>query len=205
MLEYIESFLYQVAVSLSYPVFIGLALMILWSVYSIGAFIRDWAGRRSGNADPAGAFTRACSVQVDEALKHPGTADIHLTRIVRSWERSRISRLDRVRFMIKVAPSVGLIGTLIPMGVALSSLSSGDLMNMSSNMVNAFTATIAGLACSVVAYLISQEREKWLKADFLEVETRIEELLRGLETHRDNGGNGQAASMEMLYNKSDNP
>ncbi len=198
MLEYIESFLYQVAVALSYPVFIGLALMILWSVYSAGDFLMEWIRRRSGNTDPVRSFTGAYSTQLDKALAAPGMADIHLTRVVRLWEKSRISRLDRVRFMVKVAPSIGLIGTLIPMGIALSSLSAGDLTSMSSNMVNAFTATIAGLACSVVAYLISQEREKWLKADFLEVETRMEELLRKLEQHEASGRNGRVIDMEML-------
>lgn len=198
MLAYIESFLYQVAVALSYPVFIGLALMVLWSVYSAGDFLTEWIQRRSGNTDPVRTFTRAYATQLNKALATPGTADIHLTRVVRLWEKSRISRLDRVRFMIKVAPSIGLIGTLIPMGIALSSLSTGDLMSMSSNMVNAFTATIAGLACSVVAYLISQERESWLKNDFLEVETRMEELLRKLEHHEAAGKNGRVIDMETL-------
>ncbi len=198
MLEYIESFLYQVAVALSYPVFIGLALMILWSVYCTGDFFREWIDRRRGNADPVKAFTAAYSTQLDKALAAAGMADIQLTRVVRLWEKSRIGRLDRVRFMVKIAPSLGLIGTLIPMGIALSSLSEGDLVGMSSNMVNAFTATIAGLACSVVAYLISQEREKWLKADFLEVETRIEELLRKLEQHESLGKNGYVVNFETL-------
>lgn len=198
MLEYIESFLYQVAVALSYPVFVGLALMILWSVYSAGDFLMEWIQRRSGNTDPVRSFTGAYSTQLDKALAAPGMADIHLTRVVRLWEKNRISRLDRVRFMVKVAPSVGLIGTLIPMGIALSSLSTGDLVSMSSNMVNAFTATIAGLACSVVAYLISQEREKWLKTDFLEVETRMEELLRKLEHHEAAGRNGRIMNVETL-------
>lgn len=198
MLEYIESFLYQVAVALSYPVFFALALMILWSVYSAGDFFREWVDRRRGNVDPVRSFTRVYETQLDKALAATGMADIHLTRIVRVWEKNRISRLDRVRFMVKVAPSIGLIGTLIPMGIALSSLSTGDLISMSSNMVNAFTATIAGLACSVVAYLISQEREKWLKTDFLEVETRMEELLRKLEHHEAAGKNGRVMNMETL-------
>lgn len=198
MLAYIESFLYQVAVALSYPVFMGLALMILWSVYSAGDFLMEWVLRRRRKTDPVGTFTRAYATQLNKALAAPGMADIHLTRVVRLWEKSRISRLDRVRFMVKVAPSIGLIGTLIPMGIALSSLSTGDLMSMSSNMVNAFTATIAGLTCSVVAYLISQERESWLKSDFLEVETRIEELLRKLEHHQTAGKNGRVIDVETL-------
>lgn len=198
MLTYIESFLYQFAVALSYPVFVSLALMILWSVYSMGDFLREWIQRRHGSADPGQSFIRTYSTHLDKALSMPETADIHITRLVRLWEKDKISRLDRVRFMVKVAPSVGLIGTLIPMGVALSSLSTGDLMSMSSNMVNAFTATIAGLACSVMAYLISQEREKWLKTDFLEVETRMEELLRARERHEVAGENGPVMKIETL-------
>ena len=51
------------------------------------------------------------------------------------------------RLLVKVGPSLGLLGTLIPMGTALASLATGNLDAMAGQMVVAFTTTIIGLAC----------------------------------------------------------
>jgi biopolymer transport protein ExbB/TolQ len=45
-------------------------------------------------------------------------------------------------------------------------------------MVTAFTTVVVGLACSVVAYLISLVKEKWVRADMREMEYLSELMLR---------------------------
>ena len=78
--------------------------------------------------------------------------------------------LDRVRFVIKVGPSLGLMATLIPMGIALAALAQGDIPRMAGSMVTAFTATVVGLVAGTIAYLVALGREKWLRADLREME-----------------------------------
>ena len=68
-----------------------------------------------------------------------------------------------------VGPALGLMGTLIPMGIALAGLAQGNLPRMAENMTAAFTATIVGLAASVVAYVLALVREHWLRADMLDI------------------------------------
>lgn len=36
-------------------------------------------------------------------------------------------KLDRIRFVIKVGPALGLMGTLIPMGISLAALAEGNI------------------------------------------------------------------------------
>jgi len=70
------------------------------------------------------------------------------------------------------------MGTLIPMGISLSSLAQGDMPKMAGSMVTAFTTVVVGLACSVLAYLMSLVKEKWVRADMREMEYQTELLLR---------------------------
>ncbi|MFO0753490.1 MAG: MotA/TolQ/ExbB proton channel family protein, partial [Thermodesulfovibrionales bacterium] len=85
-------------------------------------------------------------------------------------ELELVKSLDRVRFAIRVGPALGLMGTLIPMGISLSALAQGDMPKMAGSMVTAFTATVVGLACGIIAYLMSLAREKWVRADMREME-----------------------------------
>lgn len=181
MLKSFESVLYLISTGLFYPVLTGLVAMACWTVVCLGSFLREIVDRRRKKISLTGQFKKQYKAQIPEALANKAYADIALTKLLRSWERKQISKLDRVRFMIKTAPALGLIGTLIPMGRSLAALSQGDMMAMSVNMVTAFTTTIVGVACGIVAYLISMAREKWLKAAFLECEIYCELLLRDQE------------------------
>ena len=66
------------------------------------------------------------------------------------------------RTLVKVGPSLGLLGTLIPMGTSLASLAAGNLEAMAGQMVVAFTTTIIGLACGTLAYIVAVVRQSWV-------------------------------------------
>lgn len=81
--------------------------------------------------------------------------------VLASEERARAS-LSGSRLLVKVGPSLGLLGTLIPMGTALAALATGNLDAMAGQMVVAFTTTIIGLACGTAAYVILTVRQHWV-------------------------------------------
>jgi len=68
-----------------------------------------------------------------------------------------------------VGPALGLMGTLIPMGISLAALAEGNIPKMAGSMVTAFTATVAGLGAGVLAYLLALSRERWVRADVREM------------------------------------
>lgn len=178
MIEFIDNFLFQLAELLHLPILLALFAMVLWTAISIGAFLRAYLARPRWKHRLVKDFFASNADKITAILGDSRYADIRMTELVREWEKKQHHRLDYIRFLIKTGPSLGLIGTLIPMGKALASLSEGDMAAMSGNMLTAFTSTIMGLLCGTVAYLISLQREKWLQADFLSCETQAEILLR---------------------------
>jgi biopolymer transport protein ExbB/TolQ len=93
------------------------------------------------------------------------------------------ARVNGSRTLVKVGPSLGLLGTLIPMGTSLASLAAGNLEAMAGQMVVAFTTTIIGLACGTLAYIIAVVRQGWVNETIREQRFLAEriagELVRG--------------------------
>ncbi|MBI4777711.1 MotA/TolQ/ExbB proton channel family protein [Candidatus Desantisbacteria bacterium] len=175
----LETFLYIISSALFYPVVAGLVLLVFWMVISFGGFLREFVDRVQGISLPF----RRYQLMLELMCKNNNKAelDINLERLLQASELDMVKSLDKIRFAIRVGPALGLMGTLIPMGVALSALSQGDMTKMAGNMVTAFTATVVGLACSVAAYLMSTVKEKWLRADMREMEYLTELTLRNAE------------------------
>lgn len=96
-------------------------------------------------------------------------------------ERVRHS-LTPSRMLVKVGPSLGLLGTLIPMGSALASLATGNLEAMAGQMIVAFTTTIIGLATGTLAYVVAATRQGWAMETIREQRYLAERLAEELDT-----------------------
>lgn len=177
----IETFLFYISNFLYIPVILSVAVLCLYVVLQLGTFVREWLERRQNHFLALEQYKNR--LQQELHLMPPKTSEsvkhAHIERLLQITELENIARLDKVRFMIRTGPALGLMGTLIPMGTSLAALAEGNIPNMASNMVTAFTATVAGLGCSVVAYLISVAREKWLRADIREMEFHTEVVMQG--------------------------
>lgn len=105
-------------------------------------------------------------------LKHGG-----LEHLVMEAEEVLKHELNPSKMLIKVAPSLGLLGTLIPMGVSLAAMAAGNLEAMAGQMVVAFTTTIIGLACGTGAYVINLVRQGWATETIRELRFIAERIL----------------------------
>jgi biopolymer transport protein ExbB/TolQ len=85
-----------------------------------------------------------------------------LEHLVLQREDDARHTLSASRMLVKVAPSLGLLGTLIPMGSSLASLATGNLEAMAGQMIVAFTTTIIGLAAGTLAYVVAVTRQAWV-------------------------------------------
>lgn len=173
----LETFLYLVSSVLLYPVVVALVLLIFWVVISFGGFLREWIDRRRNRFSPLTSYLASLkeAFREDPDSRH---LDITAERLLQEEELKLVKSLDRIRFVIRVGPALGLMGTLIPMGISLSALAQGDMPKMAGSMVTAFTTVVVGLACSVIAYLMALVKEKWVRADMREMECATELLLR---------------------------
>lgn len=105
---------------------------------------------------------RQLLADVEHQRTHGRLADGGLEHLVLDREERVRHGLTTSRMLVKVGPSLGLLGTLIPMGASLASLASGNLEAMAGQMVVAFTTTIIGLATGTLAYVVAAVRQGWV-------------------------------------------
>lgn len=179
----LETFLYVISSALFYPVVAGLVLLTFWVVISFGGFLREYLERRQGNSSVLNRYKRLLGSEI-ESLHSDDILDIRLERLLQEAGLGLIKSLDKIRFVIRVGPALGLMGTLIPMGISLSALAQGDMPKMAGSMVTAFTTVVVGLACSVTAYVMSLVKEKWVRADMSEMECLTELMLRNVQKQK---------------------
>ncbi len=110
------------------------------------------------------------------SLKHGG-----LENAVAEHEERLRKELLGPRALVKIGPSLGLIGTLIPMGSSLAAMAAGNLQAMAGQMVVAFTTTIVGLATGTIAYALVAMRQTWVEATIREQRYLAEVVVAEME------------------------
>ena len=70
-------------------------------------------------------------------------------------------KLQKTDIVTKIGPTLGLMGTLIPMGPGLAALGSGDVVTLSNAIIVAFDTTVVGIGSGAVAYVVSKIRRRW--------------------------------------------
>jgi biopolymer transport protein ExbB/TolQ len=196
----LETFLYVISSALFYPVVAGLVLLTFWIVISFGGFLREYIDRKQGNSSVLDKYRRVLDSEIESSHSNDAL-DIRLERFLQEAELGLIKSLDKIRFAIRVGPALGLMGTLIPMGIALSALAQGDMPKMAGSMVTAFTTTVVGLACGVASYLMSIVKEKWIRADMREMEYMTELMLRNLKLEKEKFYETSQCANEGSYDK----
>jgi biopolymer transport protein ExbB/TolQ len=185
VLSLLENGLFALGQVLRFPVMALLWVCVAVTLYCVGYSLIEAVARRRDhadfnikvwlqkggvlNADPGREAAlpktlRSLVVAFREqnaanALQHGG-----LENIVAEHEERVRHALDGPRALVKIGPSLGLIGTLIPMGSSLAAMASGNLQAMAGQMVVAFTSTIIGLATGTVAYALVALQQNWINA-----------------------------------------
>ena len=183
MLGTLENGLFALAQVLRFPVIALLWVAVAAAVFMAGGCLVEWLARRrersgfdlnawldagavlGSDAVRLGALPaplRALLRDVEAEHRKPSFGSGGLEHLVLGREEQVRRTLNGSRLLIKVGPSLGLLGTLIPMGTALASLTTGNLEVMAGQMVVAFTTTIVGLAAGTVAYVIQVVRHGWV-------------------------------------------
>lgn len=177
-IDHVRETLHLVAGVLVWPVLLGLIGLAAAMLITLGAFAREtwdrFQGRHAGLEQDTRELDAARETTSGERL------DLQLEEILQRAERRRWRSLGRLRLAVRVGPSLGLMGTLIPMADALQGLATGNLPALAGNMVTAFAATVIGLSISVVAYLVAAARENWVRADTEALAFHAERLSRGV-------------------------
>lgn len=105
-----------------------------------------------------------------------------LENLVAEHDARARGTLTGPRALVRIGPSLGLLGTLIPMGSSLAALSTGNLQAMAGQMVVAFTTTIIGLATGTVAYTVAAARQSRVNETIRELRYLAEAVSAELES-----------------------
>jgi biopolymer transport protein ExbB/TolQ len=183
LLPALENGLFALGQILRFPVMSLLWVCVLAAIYMAGSCAVDSLARRRerrgfdiaawlrsgpvlGAAEPRRNLLplplRGFLADIERARSQGALAAGGLAHLVLEREERERRSLNAARMLVKVGPSLGLLGTLIPMGSSLASLASGNLEAMAGQMVVAFTTTIIGLATGTVAYMVSAVRHGWV-------------------------------------------
>lgn len=152
----LEAFLHEITKFFLTPVLVVLSFMFVLALFYLGGLLVDLILRSFG-----GRGVRSLSRY---ARAHPGAnqeaLELHLLKLI-----------EPLRITSRVAPMLGLVATMIPMGPALVAVSSGDTKGIASNLVVAFSAVIVALLAAAIAFTVLSIRRRWLLEELNELLT----------------------------------
>ena len=107
-------------------------------------------------------FQKAALVTVGRNMGLPEEPLFALAQMeIANAEKRYKGRLAWTDTISKIAPLLGLMGTLIPLGPGIVALGQNQTELLSQSLLLAFDATVCGLICAVAALIISKVRSGW--------------------------------------------
>ncbi|MCC7553805.1 MAG: MotA/TolQ/ExbB proton channel family protein [Methanobacteriaceae archaeon] len=93
-------------------------------------------------------------------------------------EENKIDKtLEKTDIITRVGPTLGLMGTLIPMGPGLAALGSGDINTLADAIIVAFDTTVVGIGAGGLAYVISKIRKRWYEEYISDLDALVDSVL----------------------------
>ncbi|WP_255558462.1 MotA/TolQ/ExbB proton channel family protein [Zhongshania aquimaris] len=126
--------MHQITSLLLTPVIWALLFFVGLAIYEIGISI----------SERFGGITRLRDTGNREALMQAGKR-----------------RIERADFLTRLAPMLGLMGTLIPLGPGLAALGEGELRILTTAMTVAFDTTVIGLLAGMIGFVLGRLRRRW--------------------------------------------
>lgn len=151
MSHLLESLMYQASQVFLFPTLVVITVLFVYAFFLLGAFIAQWWQRRAGMQ---GAATRGHHLLAWAKVQPGASAD--------ELDVKAHQLLELPRIATRVAPMLGLIATMIPMGPALKGLSDGNLGQVSDNLAVAFAAVILALIAAAITFWVVSVQRRWL-------------------------------------------
>ena len=185
--EFLTGSLDVISQSLTIPVLVILLIIVVISIITLGGVISEYTSRKKV---PVGTIrdliykiNSAASVDelksIIESAEIPKSQKKVLTEIASSSALDNNSRealarklveyeeektdktLQKTDIITRVGPTLGLMGTLIPMGPGLAALGAGDVNTLAESLTLAFNTTIVGIGSGALCYVIGKIRSGW--------------------------------------------
>jgi len=174
----LEDLMYQLSDFFMAPVLILLAILFAYSLIATGEYVFQIWQRRANRK----SYLKAVKSELGQA-NNLNLKGYPLLEIAHSHPKVTKDQLDvaaleimqGVRSVSRLAPMLGLIATMVPMGPALKSLANGNVQGISDNLVVAFSAVIFGLVIASITFWIANDKKKWLAKELVAITPHLYE------------------------------
>jgi len=150
--------MYQASQVFLFPTLVVIAVLFVYAFFLLGMFAMQWWQRRQGQG---GQPTRGHHL-LAWAKAQPGASADELD--VKAHQL-----LELPRIATRVAPMLGLIATMIPLGPALQNVAAGNGQQALAVFSGAFAGVVLALAAASVGLVVYSVRRRWLLAELLAV------------------------------------
>lgn len=192
--QYSGDIMHVISQALLVPVILLLIIFFLYSILICGILLGEYYKRRKTNISSEKIKKMILDLKdcennlqnVDNIITKSNLSDSHkkalidvtehcdmnsdsrkvLAReIVENEEMILFKKLEKTDAIAKIAPALGLMGTLIPLGPGLLALGAGDTQTLADSLIIAFDTTVLGMATASLAFIISKLRKRWYIKD----------------------------------------
>ncbi|MDO5810182.1 MAG: MotA/TolQ/ExbB proton channel family protein [Methanobrevibacter sp.] len=201
--EILTSTLNMISQSLQIPVIIFLVVFAVFAVLAIGGLVSEFTSRKKVTPDMIEeiiyAISNAASLDdIKNVIKNAGIYEsqkVVLIKILRAngltsesrhalakklieFEEGKFTKtIERTDVVTRIGPTLGLMGTLIPMGPGLAALGAGDVNTLANAIIVAFDTTVVGIGAGAVAYFVSKVRRRWYEEYLSNLDALADALL----------------------------
>lgn len=193
-MEFVNKILFLLSDGMLVPVMVLLILLFIKALVMVGGFFGLAVQRVKTRPAEKNYIERVRSMESPEGESESLPAKdtpfaFFLSKLLRDHKGGHLSEkilaeaqlrfekeCDGLKIIMRMGPMLGLMGTIIPMGPALTGLATGDIGMMAQNMQIAFATTVIGLFCGVVGFILQTIQKRWYAEDLVGL-THVFEVL----------------------------
>lgn len=205
--EILTSGLNMISQSLQIPVVIFLIIFAFFAVVTLGSLVAEYTSRKKVSPDTLEKLiysisNAASSEELMNIIKNARLYEnqkVVLVKILRAEsltdetrqtlarkliefeEENRAKTIEKTDIVTRIGPTLGLMGTLIPMGPGLAALGAGDVNTLANAIIVAFDTTVVGIGAGAVGYFVSKIRRRWYEEDLSNLDALADALLDKLK------------------------
>ena len=205
--QFLDTSLSAISQGLQIPVIILLLLILVFAVYTLGKLLSEYFSRKKvpvklikemiydiydaescediknivNNADiQKSQKTVLIELAESEHLSKKSRQTL-ARRLIDNEEDKITQNLQKTDIITKVGPTLGLMGTLIPMGPGLAALGTGDVTTLASAITVAFNTTILGIGSGAATYFASKLRRRWFGEYLANLDALMDAILDNID------------------------
>lgn len=201
--EVITGSLDVISQSLTIPVLVILLIMVIISIITLGGIISEYTSRKkvpvsvvrdliydinaAGSVDELKSIISNADIPksqkkvLNEIASSESLGDSSREALARKLfefeEEKTLNALRKTDIITRIGPTLGLMGTLIPMGPGLAALGAGDINTLASSLTVAFNTTIVGIGSGALCYVIGKIRSGWYDRYLSDLDALIDAVL----------------------------